>query len=110
MLVVNEINDEIIKITQALDLSIKSCESIDSKKNIKRDEAIGLLPHHATREISPSMYNEIRENLHTLMELDKELFELSHSTDNTKKVGEEMMAYELQQLLDNINCSYKPAK
>ena len=56
------------------------------------------------------MYSEILKNLHTLMELDKELFELSHSTDNTKKVGEEMIAYEVQQLLDSISCSYKPIK
>jgi hypothetical protein len=111
MVIVNEINDEITKTIQALELSIKSCQAIDNRENIKRDEAISLLSHqHETKEIPSSMYSEILENLHTLMELDKELFESSHSTDNTKKVGEEMIAYEVQQLLDSIGCSYKPTK
>lgn len=111
MVVVNEINDEITKTIQALDLSIKSCQAIDNRENIKRDKATSFLPHHhETKDISSSMYSEILKNLHTLMELDKELFELSHSTDNTKKVGEEMIAYEVQQLLDSISCSYKPIK
>lgn len=111
MVVVNEINDEITKAIQALELSIKSCQAIDNKENIKRDEAISFLPHHhEIKDISFSMYSEILENLHTLMELDKELFESSHSMDNTKKVGEEMIAYEVQQLLDSIGCSYKPIK
>ncbi|CEI88439.1 hypothetical protein RMCBS344292_02829 [Rhizopus microsporus] len=108
---VNEINDEITKAIQALELSIKSCQAIDNKENIKRDEAISFLPHHhEIKDISFSMYSEILKNLHTLMELDKELFESSHSMDNTKKVGEEMIAYEVQQLLDSIGCSYKPIK